>query len=306
MKRGFLLVLAIASCLLGASCARLQHVVGIPSTSRSPDPATAIAVSVLSDSIYLVDPDTGQQTIVAQGLVDFQAGYAAWAPDHRRLAYGSGGVTVLDLGRKRAAQVNRGQSLSMPAWSPSGKAVAYGDGLALWTAAADGSDPLRLRLPEAMAPLGMAWRPGRTIAFQGLVLDCNQPGPCASTSESDIWTIRPDGSGLHQVTTLGRCDSPKWSPDGKQLLFVRHRTVKKVERNEVWTIKPDGSGLRRLVAVSGVLGADWSPDGTRIAMVRSGGTAPAQTIEVWIADGNGAGLHRVGGQLKGSDASIDW
>ena len=46
-------------CLLGGACARLQNVVGLPTTPPSPNPTTAIAVSVLADSVYIFDPSNG-------------------------------------------------------------------------------------------------------------------------------------------------------------------------------------------------------------------------------------------------------
>ena len=115
--RGPILLLALL-CLLPGACAS-------PTGTRSdealgPRPGTAIAVSVLSDSVYLIDPDTGRRAEVASGLLDFQSGYATWAPSHYLLAYANDAIYVVDFVRNEQLQIARGRNLSMPTWSPAG------------------------------------------------------------------------------------------------------------------------------------------------------------------------------------------
>src|SRR5438552_15800884 len=119
-------------CLLAASCSRFH----LTRSGSTPPPAfdtsSAIALSVLADSVYLMDPATGQTQTVASGLADFQSGYAVWSPDHRHLAWGDGGIAILDVGAGTKRQLNQGGSLSMPAWSPTGSQMVFGDGTGLW------------------------------------------------------------------------------------------------------------------------------------------------------------------------------
>src|SRR6266542_6127163 len=133
MKRGKLSGLALAfACLVLSACAPLQKVTGIPTTAPHPASRLPLAVSALADSIYLVDPGSGAVRTVASGLTDFQSGYASWSPDHRHLAYGNAGLLILDTDTGSRRRLIAGQSLSMPAWSRSGKQIAFGDGLSLW------------------------------------------------------------------------------------------------------------------------------------------------------------------------------
>jgi Tol biopolymer transport system component len=92
---------------------------------------------------------------------------------------------------------------------------------------------------------------GQRIAF-------GSPG-----KQEDLFLIRADGTGLRNLTDdLYRDRLPRWSPDGKQILFYSNRSGE----YQAWTIQPDGSGLRQLTFESGaVLESVWSPDGARIA-----------------------------------------
>jgi hypothetical protein len=203
----FLALPLVVLCFLGAACAGIQDVVGLSTTPTAPDPASAIAVSVPSDSIYLIDPGTGAEKTLATGLTDFQAGYAAWAPDHRHLAYGNAGITILDAVAGTTRVLVAGQLVSMPAWSVDGKELAYGNGTTLWVTSVAKLNPVKLEVTQTLAPLAMDWGAGG-IAFEGLQLDCNHPGPCLSTEQRDIWTIQPNGTGLSRITTLGPAQGP--------------------------------------------------------------------------------------------------
>jgi Tol biopolymer transport system component len=307
MTRGRLIFLPLVLvCLLGGACAGIQDVVGLSSTPAAPDPASSIAVSIPSDSIYLVDPTTGAEKSVASGLSDFQSGYAAWAPDHHHLAYGNGGIKILDTATGTTRVLVSGQLLSMPAWSQDGKQLAYGNGTTLWVTPVARANPVKLNLPENLAPLSMNWGRGGAIVFEGLQLDCNNPGPCLSTEQRDIWATQPNGTGLTQLTALGTAQNPRWSPDGQRILFIRTVTVKRASVLELWTVRSDGTGLRRVTRVTGMMAADWSPDGTSIAFVSKGKGPGLNTLELWVVGADGSDLHRVGGPISGANATIDW
>jgi Tol biopolymer transport system component len=287
-------------CLLSGGCATLT---GTGSEGAvAPVPSTAIALSVLSDSIYLVDPATGRRAEVVGGLLDFRSGFAVWAAGHRRLAYANHAIHVVDFTGDSQSVLVEGDDLSMPSWSPQGDQVVYGDGTSVWRIHPGGA-PTRLRTPSTMAPLGMDWGRNGLIAFQGLARDCSRSPLCPSTDRSEIWVLHPDGDLLEQITHVGHAESPKWSPDGSRILFIRRPLNAPGDARELWVVNADGSGARKLGNAQNVVAADWSPDGLRLALVT--GTAP-QTLQLWIARDDGSNARQLGEPTAGTEATVDW
>jgi Tol biopolymer transport system component len=82
-----------------------------------------------------------------------------------------------------------------------------------------------------------------------------------------IWTIRPNGTGVHQVTTNpAAADSdPAWSPNGKTIAFTRVFGPVSEFNLEIVLIHPDGSGFRRLTRNPAIdRDPAWSPTGKRL------------------------------------------
>jgi Tol biopolymer transport system component len=298
MSRGRTLAASLALVsLMAGSCAGLGRHQKTPSR---PDPSTAIALSILDDAVYLVDPASGERTEIVRDLTDFQSGFAAWSPDHTQLAYGDHGIYVIDFRSNQRRELIAGDRLSMPTWSPSGQVLAYGDAASLWVTPIDVVGPYRIRLPKTLAPIGMHWSTDG-IAFEGIRRDCRSSPLCPSTDDTDIWFVQADGTGLQQITRIRQALEPRWSPDGARILFIRRFGE---DRRELWVVKASGGNPQRVGTASDVVAADWSPDGKRLAMVRTGGQAG--TLQVWIADADGGNAQAIGLPLSGTSASIDW
>ena len=116
-----------------------------------------------------------------------------------------------------------------------------------------------------------------------------------------LFTIRPEGTGRHQITHLRDSDAlnPEWSPDGRRIVFASDYMVGTGhEHLDIVTVNADGGGLHGM-ALRGLNGdPTWSPDG-RILRLRPGGFAMSR------AEGNGFRMIRVVGENSSPTVSPD-
>lgn len=95
-----------------------------------------------------------------------------------------------------------------------------------------------------------------------------------------IFVMDADGTDKRQLTTeaQGGGQSPTWSPDGQQILFVRSQGL--------WVMNADGSDQHLIRASDGwaLSGPEWSPDGNTIAFVRSDQAAGSR---IWTMPATG-------------------
>jgi dipeptidyl aminopeptidase/acylaminoacyl peptidase len=120
--------------------------------------------------------------------------------------------------------------------------------------------------------------------------------------ETSLWIVPADGSAPPRVLTSGTHDSsPRWSPDGKTLAFVRTPEKDgKPQPAQIFLLALDGGEARPITDLARGAGAPaWSPDGKRLAFsssMKDGDTAtPAPpksdvrviTSAVYRANGGG-------------------
>jgi dipeptidyl aminopeptidase/acylaminoacyl peptidase len=91
--------------------------------------------------------------------------------------------------------------------------------------------------------------------------------PAQNKTKSNLWLATTDGkSPPRQLTTTDKKDShPRWSPDGKRILFESNRSG---GEPQLWVIDTGGGEARQLTHVgTGAGNALWSRDGSLIAFV---------------------------------------
>src|SRR5262249_42354530 len=84
-------------------------------------------------------------------------------------------------------------------------------------------------------------------------------------SSTNIWVAPTEGGAPRQLTTSPKKDGhPRWSPDGRQILFESNRSGE----NQLWVIDVNGGEARQLTTIASEAGnAQWSQDGKWIAFV---------------------------------------
>jgi len=186
-------------------------------------------------------------------------------------------------------------------WTSSDPAIAYVSAGGLVTAIRPGIAAIHARIDgtTAMAPVRVYLNGAFDLLFDSftgtmvevLRLDPREPGaastrifpnqrwatdPVASpdgsriavvrndaTGPRGIWTVRPDGSSIYEVTS-DIDDQPTWSPDGSRIAFRRRGPG---GGTDIWVVRIDGGGAVNLTADLGATSQAspaWS-SGNRIA-----------------------------------------
>lgn len=144
----------------------------------------------------------------------------------------------------------------------------------------------------AMDPTGA--RPLRKILYHGWFPDLRPDGSLIAYTSAvgdgamDIYTMRPDGSDVTQVTDPLRLVGPfeevakddlnqfwpRWSPDGTKLLFMEFESGLNVT---------DAEGADKVLVATDASPGTWSPDGKHIAY----GGGPDEHGDLWVVDQDG-------------------
>ena len=120
---------------------------------------------------------------------------------------------------------------------------------------------------------------GKTIVFELL---------------GDLYTMPISGGTATRITSGPGFDSqPRWSPDGKRIVFLSDRNG----AENVWLSDPDGANGKALTKGTNNLYAspEWTPDGKYIIVSRSTGVL-GSVYELWLIHkdgGSGAAMLRV-------------
>jgi TolB protein len=183
------------------------------------------------------------------------------------------GLYLLDLESKQITPVETGfEACVLPKWSPDGNSILFGvmDIWNLYTVMPDGSELTQI---TDFRSNNADWSPdGTQIVFQSDHQNEPQDTP-------DIYIIDITGENLVEILDdPPNIDySPRWSPDGKRILFISSKSGKE----EMFTMNVDGSDVVQLSeSADQVIEAVWSPDGTRIVFAYG----PYGRTDLFIAD----------------------
>lgn len=196
-----------------------------------------------------------------------------WGPYGHRILYtraaleGSVDTDLMVMGargrHKRVLLPGQGRNFIQDmAWSPeAGRVVLVmfreGGDSDLWVYTLATGRLVRLdvaRFPDRLVQT-VDWSRDGTIVFSAID-SSDAPG------YTDLYFVRPDGSGLRQVTTTpSRSEvTPRFSPDGRRLVYG----VQAGRCGYLVVARADGTGRRRAGAGCEASGASWSPNSRRL------------------------------------------
>jgi Tol biopolymer transport system component len=201
-----------------------------------------------------------------------------WSPDGKRIAFqcqvqpsgadpGYSRICVMNADGSGVRQLPQapptGLTDGAPAWSPDGKEIAFDRGVhdqhAIFVMNADGSDARQLT-PWSLRAAQPDWSPdGKELVFYS-----NYDG--SSKVSANLYTIRPDGTGIHRLTdaTGGAVQylSASFSPDGQWIAFGRSPGVGPSGNADVYVMRADGSDVTDVTrSAAWDSGVDWGPHG---------------------------------------------
>ena len=171
-------------------------------------------------------------------------------------------------------------------WSPDGKKLLmtriHEGKMALWIMNADGSGlKLLLAPPPATPHFDGHWsHDSKKIVYVDDILQ-------GTDGKFQINTINSDGSdGKVLIPHKAFEESPRWSPDGKRIVWVSTRDG----NQDIYSADADGKNLKRLTSEIALdNNPSWSPDGKRIAFTSN----RAGNFEIHIMDADGGNVRRL-------------
>ena len=194
-----------------------------------------------------------------------------------------------------------------PAWSPSGKRLAF-------TRAKGRGEPSAIRILALRSgrshPFAQgsepAWSRTGSIAFVNLVRLPGEPKyPVCRWDQSDLFAANVRGGAPANLTNTSDASEsgPAWSRDGSRLAFAKTSRT----GSGLVTAKADGSDERTLTrhtAGDDVYDSDpaWSPSGRKLLFVRMTTT----DVGIWEIDADGANEHVLADRLGETARSPDW
>jgi dipeptidyl aminopeptidase/acylaminoacyl peptidase len=303
---GVLAIVVVAAVSAAPASARPRGTNGKILINRADNSATG------EEQTFTVDPDGTDFTLLANNS---EAGQWSW--DGTRIAmfegvldFDSGVVTSLNLETQYPDMF-----LGCALWSPDDARLGCeGFGLTdpslngIYTVrSSDGGDLQRVTVNPGGDDCPSDYSPsGNRIVF---------------TRESDttprtLYTVRPDGSGLRQISPEGLninlCNG-SWSPQGNEILLSAHQPNFDYH-SSMWVLHANGTGLRRIPAPDcGGLNADpegvgcfnpsWSPDGQKIVFGRQ---VDSQPRDIYTVNADGSGVFRVTDTPDIEEFNVEW
>jgi Tol biopolymer transport system component len=221
--------------------------------------------------IYVMNSDGGNLTRLTNNSAS--DGMPSWSPDGRKIVFRSNRagaffkLYVMNADGTDQTQITFGPGADRwGRYSPDGQRIefthAVDDGTngpeAIWTMHSDGSHLRKLTPDNLQAGMG-DWSPDGSL----IVFGNNACGSCPST---DVFLMNTSGHDLRRLTDQmklpGNNAFPKWSPDGRKIVFTHEDLPVDFTHEHIFTMNADGSHFLDLTPYAGDhWGPDWGSQG---------------------------------------------
>ena len=152
-----------------------------------------------------------------------------------------GGLFAVRDGRLN--QLTEDPTDSEPNFSPDGRTIAFARGGDIYSVRPDGSGQRQLTSGREVDSLPKVAPSGRYVVFE-------RRGALGGTAS--LYTVGAMGGGLRALTSGGDDHDAAFSPDGKEIVFVRSVAAANGGNDDIYSIRPTGSGLARLTRTGGL------------------------------------------------------
>ncbi len=201
----------------------------------------------------------------------FQLGVGPNRVSQKSTSMVGGTVTTLDVPEFQFNSEDRGETFNI-AWSADGSRIVYSDSDGIYVRAAEGGEAALIvdsTIGRSFYTFGhsFAWSPdGQRIAFVQGNAAWVWSDRLGNINPSGIWVVDADSGGLVAVTQSDHLNvSPQWLPDGRHLLFISNRDV----RRAIYVVEVGKDGAigepQRLSGGSNPHSISISADGRRLA-----------------------------------------
>lgn len=172
-----------------------------------------------------------------------------------------------------------------PSWSPDGKSIAFNRTInkvsQLYIMDANGQNQRKLSNDTVSY---LSWSPSKLIIYA-----------TGSPNAQKLRTIDPTNGQTKDLTALAASnyDYPVWSPDGKQIAFVKGIATSSTDNRAVFVANSDGSNAHQ-ISPSGEIATNpvWSPDGKSIAYLHKTGIVNNRDKwEIIVGNSDGSNTH---------------